>query len=604
MLDLRVRAGERTPRTTGSRQATTEGRSRVRSDGEANPVGQLAQVTTATLLVAGTPVAVVWWLRASGAMSSAVLSVLVGMALSLGASWLGCLVWEKRSGSSDLLFSELMIWGYLHRRRTQRRLASALDMLGPIGDPRRSRLDGMSAKDQAKLLERLVAGVETSDPYLHGHSRRVARHSWMIARRMGLPAAEVARIRTAAAIHDVGKVKTPKSILHKPGALTDGEYDVVKRHPGDGASMAQVLRDERLAAMVRHHHERLDGSGYPDGLAGQQIPLGARIIAVADTFDAITSARPYRAASPHKKAFDILREEAGSRLDPAAVRAFCGHYAGRRPLAVWSFAASLPERVVSWLAGSLASVASVAKVVAIAALVGSAAATTSTLATPVPKPHRAGARTASAGLQAQSVYEAPGRGLVLPATAAPQRGAAPRQGHGGALGHGGGQGAAAPSSPVAGGGAGGGEGSGGGALGGHGPDAGEASGSGGSREGPGTGGGEAPGKGGGEAPGKGGGETPGKGGGEGSGKGGEGSGKGGEGSGKSEGSHGKSEESHGQGGEGAGGGGEGSGKSGEGSGKSEEAHGSSGGGVSGKSESHGKSEESSGKGKGAQAPSE
>ena len=201
-----------------------------------------------------------------------------------------------------------------------------------------------------KLLERLVSDIETRDPYLHGHSRRVARHSWMIARRMGLPRTEVARVRTAAAIHDVGKIKTPKAILHKPDRLTDEEYEIVKLHPGEGGQMASALGDEQLASIVRHHHERIDGSGYPDGLSGADIPLGARIIAVADTFDAITSTRAYRAARPHKAAIDILRGEAGTRLDPVVVKAFCVYYAGRRPLAVWAFIASLPERVVS-LAG-------------------------------------------------------------------------------------------------------------------------------------------------------------------------------------------------------------------------------------------------------------
>ena len=159
---------------------------------------------------------------------------------------------------------------------------------------------------------------------------------------MGLSRAEVARVRTAAAIHDVGKIETPKVILHKKGPLSDDEYEVIKRHPGDGAARTTVLRDPELEAMVRHHHERLDGTGYPSRLAGEDIPLGARIIAVADTFDAITSTRPYRSASPHKKAIDILRSEAGTRLDPDVVRAFCSHYEGRRSLALWVSAASLP----------------------------------------------------------------------------------------------------------------------------------------------------------------------------------------------------------------------------------------------------------------------
>ncbi len=305
------------------------------------------------------------------------------MGLSLCASQLGCVLWKKWPGSEDLLFSELMIWGYLHRLRAQRRLASALDMLGPTSEEQRRDVDGLSTKERAKLLGRLVAGIETRDPYLHGHSRRVARHAWMIARRMGLPRAEIARIRTAAAIHDVGKIEIPKAILHKAGPLSDAEYEVIQQHPGYGALMAAALGDPELTSMVEHHHERLDGTGYPDGLSGEEIPLGARIIAVADTFDAIVSERPYRRASPHKRALDTLKDEAGTRLDPAVVRAFRGHYAGRRPLAFWTFVAGLPERAVSWFGGSVASVASTAKVVAVAALVGGAALTSSTLGVPV-----------------------------------------------------------------------------------------------------------------------------------------------------------------------------------------------------------------------------
>jgi hypothetical protein len=352
-----------------------------------------AQVATATLVVAGLPVSIVWWLRASGTISSAAIGALVGVALSLCASQVGCVLWEKLPGSEDLLFSELMLWGFVHRWHTQRRLTSAVEMVGPMGQAQRGAAGGLSTKQQAKLLEQLVAGLETRDPYLHGHSRRVARHAWMIARRMGLPREEVARIRTAAAVHDVGKIETPKAILHRPGPLSADEFEVIKRHPSDGALMAEALHDPELTAMVRHHHERLDGTGYPGGLCGTDIPLGARIIAVADTFDAITSTRSYRPASPHKKAIDILKRESGTQLDPAVVRAFCGHYAGRRPIFIWASVAGLPERVVSWLGGGLASVASAAKILAVAVLVGGVAGTTSTLALP---PAKSGSATLSA----------------------------------------------------------------------------------------------------------------------------------------------------------------------------------------------------------------
>ena len=305
-----------------------------------------------------------------GHVTSAALALLIGMAISLLLSWVGQVVWEKQPGSEDLLFNELMVWGYIQRRRKLRRLANASQLVEAE--------DAAETRRRQRLLERLVSGMETRDPYLHGHSRRVARHSWMIAQRLRLPREEVARIRTAAALHDVGKTKTPKTILHKAGRLTDEEYRIIQLHPGEGAEMAAVLGDPKLAAIIRHHHERLDGSGYPDGLAGEAIPIGARIIAVADTFDAITSARPYRAASAHKKAIDILVAEGGSRLDPDVVKAFRANYAGRGPLALWSVVCGLPERLLGWLSTSVGAVASAAKVVAVAAVVGGAAVTSST----------------------------------------------------------------------------------------------------------------------------------------------------------------------------------------------------------------------------------
>ena len=120
--------------------------------------------------------------------------------------------------------------------------------------------------------------------------------------------------------------------------------------------MAAGLGDATIAAMIRHHHERLDGKGYPDGLTGEEIPLGARIIAVADTFDAITSDRAYRRASSHKRALDVLAREAGTQLDAAAVAGFVGYYRGL-PTVAWSaFAAAAPQRLLAWLGGLTPSV--------------------------------------------------------------------------------------------------------------------------------------------------------------------------------------------------------------------------------------------------------
>jgi HD domain len=344
----------------------------------------LWQVAAATFLVAVCPILVVWWLRTSGTIGNAPVGMALAIGLSLGASYVGSAFWETRTNSGDLLFGELMVWGFIRRWRNDRRLASALQTLGTMNDAQKRVTDGLSAEAQAKALEQLGAALEATDRYTQGHSRRVARNAWMLARRMGLGREEVARIRTAAAVHDVGKLKTPTSVLRKRGPLTDDEFKVIKRHPVDGARMAAVLGDAELTSIVRHHHERLDGTGYPSGLSGEAIPLGARIIAVADTFDAITSARPYRPARSHKKAIDILKFEAGVQLDPSVVRAFCGVYAGRRPLALWASMTSLPTQVFSWIGGGVAGVATAAQVAAVAAVAAVGAAT---IARPATQPH-------------------------------------------------------------------------------------------------------------------------------------------------------------------------------------------------------------------------
>ena len=408
---------------------------------------QLAQVLLATLLVVGGPVATVWWLRASGTVSSVPLAVFTGMVLSLAASNLACRLWERRPHPEDLLFSDLMIWGYAHRWMTRRRLNSALATVGSMSHAQSGLRDGLTSREQARLLEHLAEGIESRDPYLHGHSKRVARHAWMIARQLGLAPDEVARVRTAAAIHDVGKVKTPTHILHKAAALTDDEYDIIKRHPADGAAMAEVLRDPGLTAMVRHHHERLDGTGYPDRLSEERIPLGARIIAVADTFDAITSRRPYRNARAHRDAIRILRAEAGTQLDPVVVQAFCRYYTGRRPITVSSILAGLPERVATWLGSSAGTVATAAKVLAVGALVSAttvASAATPRASSPVrahrPSGPNSGAHSAEAGATASVSLSASAAGAGAGVASKPgrasrrprHRSAAARRAHGSA----------------------------------------------------------------------------------------------------------------------------------------------------------------------------
>ena len=166
----------------------------------------------------------------------------------------------------------------------------------------------------------------------------------MIAKKLGVPAAEVARIRLAATLHDVGKLVVPPAVLNKPGRLTEVELGVVERHAPVGADMVSPIGDDELTRIVAGHHERLDGTGYPSRLSGNEIPLGARIIAVADTFDALTSTRIYKPAKRHRDVFRILGEEMGTQLDPVAVQAFSRCYSGFRGIAAWSIVSGAPQR--------------------------------------------------------------------------------------------------------------------------------------------------------------------------------------------------------------------------------------------------------------------
>ncbi|MHB1835030.1 MAG: HD-GYP domain-containing protein, partial [Solirubrobacteraceae bacterium] len=308
----------------------------------------------ATIVVAALPIAVVWGARMRHVISSPWLCAGLTIALSLIASGAGNWYWKRRPGSGDVLFSELLLWGWLRRVHVERQLDDATNRLGEAdratGPHAGGATDGhkVNADRRLALLTEIASALDAQDAYVDGHSRRVARHTRTVARKLGLPAEEVAKVVRAAAMHDVGKLRVPREVLMKPSALTDAEFEVIKRHSTVGAEMVSCLGDPELTAIVRHHHERLDGSGYPAGLRGTEIPLGARIIAVADTFDAITSARPYRPAARHKQAIDVLVEEAGTQLDPEAVRAFVSYYSGRRLLVLWAILGAIPQRAVEW----------------------------------------------------------------------------------------------------------------------------------------------------------------------------------------------------------------------------------------------------------------
>ncbi len=176
----------------------------------------------------------------------------------------------------------------------------------------------------------LARTIEAKSPHTHGHSGRVTGHALALAARLGLGAAEADILRRGAAVHDIGKISTPDAILDKPGRLTPEEYEIVKRHPVDGATILEPLRSARdVLPLVRWHHERMDGTGYPDGLKGDSIPLLVRVLAVADVYDALASDRPYRVSMTHETCQAVMTENAaGGGLDPELVRTFFDVVAG------------------------------------------------------------------------------------------------------------------------------------------------------------------------------------------------------------------------------------------------------------------------------------
>jgi putative nucleotidyltransferase with HDIG domain len=172
-------------------------------------------------------------------------------------------------------------------------------------------------------VEALAAAVDAKDPYTRGHSQRVSAYAVAIATALGLSATDIARVRLAGLLHDVGKIGIPDAILAKAGPLTEEEFAVIRQHPEIGERMlANVPFLCEILPAVRHHHERWDGRGYPDGLAGTAIPHDAVILAVADAFDAMTSSRTYREALSFAEAWRRLQESSGTQFAPAIVGAF------------------------------------------------------------------------------------------------------------------------------------------------------------------------------------------------------------------------------------------------------------------------------------------
>lgn len=171
-------------------------------------------------------------------------------------------------------------------------------------------------------VESLVGALEAKDKYTAGHSRRVTKIAIDTGTVLGLSEDEMENLRWSALLHDIGKIGIDPSVQNKPGTLTPTEYDYIMTHCSIGPGIVQPLVNEKIVEVIRHHHDSYDGTGLNQNVAFEEIPLGARILAVADSFDAMTSDRPYRAALPTIKAIDEVKRCAGTQFDPSVVKAF------------------------------------------------------------------------------------------------------------------------------------------------------------------------------------------------------------------------------------------------------------------------------------------
>jgi putative nucleotidyltransferase with HDIG domain len=263
----------------------------------------------------------------------AVSTALVVTAAGLQTSRSPLQVWIDAASTDLSQTAALYVAGYLLAMLAGGRPWLAAVMMVPIAGVQLSLKRSVQLTEQTvRAVEAMADVVDRRDPYTFQHSESVARHAVEIARKLKLPDHEVEVIRLAARVHDLGKIAVPDEVLHKQGRLTAEEFDLMKKHPETGAEiLAKFPEYKRGRQLVLSHHERLDGLGYPHGLAGNAIALGARVLAVADAWDAMTSDRPYRKALEPEIALAELQRGRGSQWDAEVVDAFAATLPGADP---------------------------------------------------------------------------------------------------------------------------------------------------------------------------------------------------------------------------------------------------------------------------------
>lgn len=332
----------------------------------------------ASFLVAIAPMALaflffVW----TGRYPSLLPAVALVGSFTLVAVVTGGWLWDDHHPDSIFSFGDLMLWNWWRRHRGEKRLVRNTQLLGfertgaYRGDPI------ANESDRLELLAEIADALDAKSSYTFDHTDRVEGLAYDIGLALGLSEEQLKKLSTAAFLHDVGNIRIPEHILLKPGELTPEDRRTVESHALLGAMMAYEVVTRDVADGILHHHERWDGGGYPNGLSGQKIPLYARVIAVAETYDALTSTRAYRQSLSPAQALELLKAESGAQFDPLVVEAL--ELVAPRPWAVFDkipLLARMRPRLREWgilfrRVGRVA-ISSIITTAAIALILGSA----------------------------------------------------------------------------------------------------------------------------------------------------------------------------------------------------------------------------------------
>ena len=300
----------------------------------------------------------------------------LAIALTIGALVAGSALWRTQPESAGIAFGDLMLWNWVRHYQAERTLFNATATLGFDRHGKFIAPSTATPEEQMRAMRSIAKALDAKSSYTLGHSRRVSRHSRHVGEHLGLEESSIDNLALAALLHDVGNVALSEDVLRKTGQLTPDERADFEASVLLGSEMVQKAGLLEVVQGIRHHHERFDGRGYPDSLNGEAIPEFARIVAIAEAFDAMTSTRPYRRGFSTREATDVLRAESGSQFDPDLVEAFIATLPKPSPFARFAFLTALSRHfrevwIVLRRIGAVA-ISATASTVVIALILGSA----------------------------------------------------------------------------------------------------------------------------------------------------------------------------------------------------------------------------------------